>query len=102
MKASVTSAPPPSRLLRSDTHDRRYTTTLRSCSPCAALRARIVAGSRCSSGTSFRGRGVKDRAGDAVAVPRRIAPGAGESPGPLHPQVQVVLERVADGAVALE
>ena len=39
---------------------------------------------------------------DAAAVPGGVAPGRGERPRPLHAQVQVVLDRVADGAVALE
>ena len=39
---------------------------------------------------------------DAVAVPGGVAPGAGQGPGALQEEVQVVLDRVADGAVALE
>ncbi len=39
---------------------------------------------------------------DAGAVPCGVPPRCGERPGPLHPQLQVVLDRVADGAVALE
>jgi len=42
------------------------------------------------------------RRGDAVVVKRRVAPCVGERPRPLHPQVQVVLERVTDRAMALQ
>ena len=39
---------------------------------------------------------------DAGAVPTGVAPGCGERPGPLHPEVEVVLVRVTDRAVALQ
>ena len=39
---------------------------------------------------------------DARAVPRGVAPRGGERPGALHPEVKIVLERVADRAVALQ
>ena len=38
----------------------------------------------------------------AVMVKRRIAPRIRQRPRSLHPEVQVVLERIADGAMALQ
>ena len=54
-------------------------------------------GHRCSSSV-----GLQDRARDAAAVKGGVAPAAGERPRPLQVQVQVVLGRVADRAVALQ
>src|SRR5438105_74640 len=45
---------------------------------------------------------AKDRLAHARAVKGRVAPRGAERPGALHPHVQIVLDRVADGAVALE
>ena len=45
---------------------------------------------------------ISSGSGDALAVPGRIAVGAGEGPGALEVAVQVVLDGVADGAVALQ
>ncbi len=39
---------------------------------------------------------------DPVAVPGGIAPGGGEGPAALEPELQVVFDRVPDGAMALE
>src|SRR5439155_16119503 len=44
----------------------------------------------------------ENRSAHPRAVPGGVAPCRAEDPGPLHPEVQVVLVRVADGAVALE
>src|SRR5690349_15512507 len=43
-----------------------------------------------------------DGVGDAAAVDGGVAPGRAQGPDPLHPEVEVGLERVADGPVALE
>src|SRR5262245_49760712 len=45
---------------------------------------------------------LQDRASHAGPVPGRVAPRRREGPGALHEQVEVVLVRVADRAVALE
>ena len=50
----------------------------------------------------FGHRQISSRLGDALAVPGRIAVGAGEGPRALEEAVQVVLDGVADGAVALQ
>src|SRR5438552_7364706 len=43
----------------------------------------------------------QDGVADAGPVPGGVAPRGRQSPRPLHPQVQVVLDGVADGAVHL-
>src|SRR5579883_392455 len=45
---------------------------------------------------------LQNAVGDLRAVPRGVAPRGGEGPRALHPQMQVVLVGIADGAVALQ